>query len=123
MYQYARRHEEEEEYRNVIKHQQLASRVAAEPLRDFSQPLTRQDNKREEAKVAEQLKDHELPKAPQDNYTLSHTMQELLAMSREQLASVRDFTIENQFGKIEFQQAVNLLGFDLETIRIEPNSV
>jgi len=114
MCQYARRHEEEEEYRNVIKHQRLATRAAAEPkLRDFSQPLHRQSNKTEDVQVVEPLKEHELPKAPQDSYTVSPSMQELLTMSREQLASVRDFTIENQFGKIEFKQAVNLLGFDL----------
>jgi len=50
-------------------------------------------------------------------------MDALLTMTREQLATVEDFTVENQFGKVQFKQAVNLLGIDLTTIQIEPTSV
>jgi len=57
-----------------------------------------------------------LPKAPKANYKITPDLATLYRMTEAQLKAVEDFTIENEFGSIEFFGTTDLTGVDLGDI-------
>ncbi|CAG9320900.1 unnamed protein product [Blepharisma stoltei] len=57
-----------------------------------------------------------LPKLTNEEYTISPSMIELARMTKDEITRVKDFTIENSYGKIIFEGETNLIGVDLDQI-------
>lgn len=67
---------------------------------------------------------NKLPKLTNTNYKIIPNFEELSRMTMEELGSVEDFTIENEFGKIVFSDCTDVLGLDLDKIvKIEEKRV
>jgi len=65
-----------------------------------------------------------LPKDPKPGYKITPSMSEIARMTTAQLKKVDGFIIENEHGRIEFLEPVDLTGVDLEdAVTIEPNAI
>ena len=65
-----------------------------------------------------------LPKLTLIGYTTTPSIVELARMSAEELATVRGFCVQNEYGRIEFQGETDVRGLDIDSIvRIEEKAV
>ncbi len=93
----------------------------AKNAREQKEELERKLKEEEEANKAKEggktfAPNDKLPVAPKPDYNISPSMGELCRMSLEELENVENFKISNEFGSIEFQEAVDLTNVNLAEV-------
>mmetsp|Transcript_9806 Transcript_9806/g.9729 ORF Transcript_9806/g.9729 Transcript_9806/m.9729 type:complete len:747 (+) Transcript_9806:3-2243(+) len=58
----------------------------------------------------------QLPKLTKSNYSTKPSIIELARMTCDELKRVKNFTIENEFGKVVFEGETNVIGLDLDKL-------
>lgn len=90
----------------------------------YEEPLDKHNAAMEEVQSKVILNPRMYPKFSRNNYSIKPDLATIHKMTEEELKSVKDFTIENEYGKIIFEGETNIIGLDLDKIiRIEDKRV